>query len=372
MKHSVHRSRFAIAAGLALLACSPAPGEQTPAPGSSAPDEGSTGPATPAPPGEPTSPTSSDAPSETPVTPPPTTTAGPVEPTSETPPVNPPVNPPGNSTPPTIPPPDPDPPSQPEGSDIPPGSGPLGVETTCDGKDDDSNGVIDDVEVTADNVCDCLRIATLGLHGEWGTGDVTTGWLGERLEFPVESLDGETLTAERLAPYQIVLVRDVSTNHSPDLSFSEAEVTALWNWVRDGGGLMTVIGYSDAGEASNVNRLLEPFGLSYGGDQIVQGQGAAVPVTEWFEHTLTGGITQVGADNGYPAVGQGFTIAAQDGFDVGKATSIGDGHVLVWGDEWVTYEGEWRDNATYQVERFWKNALRWLTRVNECQVPAPQ
>jgi hypothetical protein len=297
-------------------------------------------------------------------------------PTGETPPTEtsggPPTTPLSPTTPTAIPPPNPNPPDQPEGSNIRPGSGPLGVETTCDGKDDDNNGVIDDVEVTQDSVCDCLRVATLGLHGEWGGGDVTTGWFNERLEFPVESLDGEALSAERLAPYQVLLVRDVSTNHSPDLSFSEAEVTALWNWVRDGGGLMTVVGYSDAGEASNVNRLLEPFGLSYGSDQIVQGQGAAVPVTEWFEHTLTGGVTQVGADNGYPAVGQGFTIAAQDGFDVGKAITIGDGHVLVWGDEWITYEGEWRDDTTYQVERFWKNTLRWLTRVNECQVPAPQ
>ena len=38
---------------------------------------------------------------------------------------------------------------QPDGSNIPPRTGPLGVETTCDGQDDDSNGVIDDVDATA-------------------------------------------------------------------------------------------------------------------------------------------------------------------------------------------------------------------------------
>lgn len=279
--------------------------------------------------------------------------------------------PPEPSVPTTLPPPNPKPPNPPQGSDIKPGSGPLGVETTCNGKDDDGNGVIDDVEANGDNVCDCLRIATLGLHGEWGGGDVVTGWLEGRLEFPVESLDGQKITPERLAPYQVLLVRDVSINNNPNLSFSEAEITALWNWVRDGGGLMTVIGYSDSGERSNVNRLLEPFGLSYGSEQIVQGQGSAVPVTEWFEHPVSSGIDQVGADNGYPVVGQGITIAAQDGFDMGKAAAIGDGHVLVWGDEWITYEQEWRGSTTYQVDRFWKNALLWLTRVNECQVPPP-
>lgn len=257
----------------------------------------------------------------------------------------------------------------PEGSSIKPGTGPLGVETTCDGKDDDENGVIDDVDQSADGVCDCLKVATLGLHGEWGDGNVVTGWFADHLATPVDNLDGEPLTEARLAPYQVLLVRDVSTNHNASLSFSESEVTALWSWVRNGGGLMTVIGYSDAGEASNVNRLLEPFALSYGDEQIVQGQGASVPVTEWFEHPLTTGITQLGADNGYPAVGQGVTIAAEGGVDVGKAAVIGDGHVLVWGDEWITYEGEWQGNTSYQVEQFWKNTLLWLARVNECQVP---
>jgi hypothetical protein len=191
----------------------------------------------------------------------------------------------------------------------------------------------------------------------------------DRFETEVVALDGEPLSAQRLAAFQVLLVRDVSTNNSPSLSFSAAEVEALWEWVRAGGGLMTVIGYSDATEINNVNRLLEPFGLSYASDQIVQGQGAAVPVTQWFEHPLTRGITQVGADNGYPAVGQGTTIAAQDGFDLGKAVTIGDGHVLVWGDEWVTYEAEWSSDSSYQVDKFWQNALLWLTRVTECQLP---
>src|SRR5690606_37979431 len=150
------------------------------------------------------------------------------------------------------------------GSLPPPGSGPLGLETTCNGQDDDENGVVDDVDVGKDGVCDCLRIATLGLHGEWGSGDVLSGWLGDRIDGTAEAIDGEPLTAAALAGYHLLLVRDVSTNHTPGLSFSAAEADALWSWVRDGGGLMTVIGYSDATEINNVNRLLEPFSLSYG------------------------------------------------------------------------------------------------------------
>lgn len=38
-------------------------------------------------------------------------------------------------------------------------------EAVCDGLDDDCNGVVDDVDVNADGVYDCLKIALLGKHG---------------------------------------------------------------------------------------------------------------------------------------------------------------------------------------------------------------
>lgn len=242
------------------------------------------------------------------------------------------------------------------------------METTCDGVDDDKNGVVDDVDVQGDGVCDCLKVATLGLHGEWGDGNIVTGWIAEHVRTAPVNLDGAPLTAERLAPFHILLIRDISRNHNASLSFSAQEVQELWTWVRNGGGLMTLIGYSDPDESGNVNTLLEPFGLSYGTEQIVQGSGSSAPVTQWFDHPLSQGVTSVGADNGYPVEGQGITFAAEEGYDVGKALTIGDGHVLVWGDEWVTYEDEWKSNTTYQVERFWKNALLWLTRATQCKV----
>lgn len=254
---------------------------------------------------------------------------------------------------------------------IPPGTGPLGQETTCDGKDDDLNGVIDDVDAAGDGVCDCLAIATLGLHGEWGEGDVFTGWLSERSATPVVTLADAELTAELLEPFQVLVIEDVSAMHNEGLSFSAAEAQVLWDWVRQGGGLMTLIGYSDAGEINNVNALLGAFSLAYDSTQVVQGEGAPVSIQEFFEHPVSKGVTQVGADNGYPTSGQGTTVAAQDGYDMGKAVVIGDGHVLVWGDEWVTYEDEWRDDTSYQVERFWLNTLDWLARANECHVPQP-
>jgi len=45
--------------------------------------------------------------------------------------------------------------------------------------------------------------------------------------------------------------------------------------------------------------------------------------------------------------------------------------VEVWGDEWITYNSEWIEHPDYQVERFWVNSIKWLSPINECQVPVP-
>jgi hypothetical protein len=43
--------------------------------------------------------------------------------------------------------------------------------------------------------------------------------------------------------------------------------------------------------------------------------------------------------------------------------------VLAWGDEWITFNSEWKDHSDYQVERLWQNMIKWLTVADECQVP---
>ncbi len=47
------------------------------------------------------------------------------------------------------------------------------------------------------------------------------------------------------------------------------------------------------------------------------------------------------------------------------------GHVLVWGDEWITYDSEWSAHPDYQVQALWINVLKWLSPATECQVPLP-
>jgi hypothetical protein len=135
---------------------------------------------------------------------------------------------------------------------------------------------------------------------------------------------------------------------------------------------MTLIGYADADEIENVNLLLAPFGLSYGSQQILQKNGGStVPISGWEAHPITEGITAVGVDNGYPVTGGGTLFANEGGFDVGRALEVDLGHVEVWGDEWITYNTEWTEHPDYQVERFWVNSIKWLSPIDECQVPVP-
>jgi hypothetical protein len=49
----------------------------------------------------------------------------------------------------------------------------------------------------------------------------------------------------------------------------------------------------------------------------------------------------------------------------------GSGHIVVWGDEWITYDSEWVDVQDQQVELFWLNILKWLTPAKQCQVAIP-
>lgn len=259
------------------------------------------------------------------------------------------------------------------GSDAGTGYMPGGSEDLCDGIDNDGNGIIDDVDVGRDGICDCLMIATLGKPGKWGQGDVFATWLDSRSASGATKLADSVLTPELLAPFHVVVIEDVSVIGR---TYEPSEVEALRDWVAAGGGLMTLIGYADPDERLNVNTLLAPFELQYGAQQIAQRRGGStLPIGVWMEHPITDGVDLVGSDNGYPVEGSdssSMLIAETDkGDPMGRARPVGSGHVFVWGDEWITYNSEWLEHEDYQVELFWVNSIKWLTVADQCQVPVP-
>ena len=167
----------------------------------------------------------------------------------------------------------------------------------------------------------------------------------------------------------MIVAQDLSRNGR---TYTPEEVIALSDWVKAGGGFMTLIGYADPTERTNSNALLEAYGMSYGSERILWNPNdTTVPVTHWVTDPVTQGVSKVGVNNGYPVQGTGTTLASEQGFDMLKVQAVGSGHVLMWGDEWITYDSEWSAHPDYQVELFWLNMIKWLTPAKKCQVPIP-
>jgi hypothetical protein len=67
-----------------------------------------------------------------------------------------------------------------------------------------------------------------------------------------------------------------------------------------------------------------------------------------------------------------MTVANGDGSRIAlQVLQSQNGRVVVWGDEWITYDSEWADVEDQQVELFWLNILKWLSPPKTCQVPIP-
>ncbi len=246
----------------------------------------------------------------------------------------------------------------------------------CDGIDNDGNGIVDDVDLGGDGVCDCLKIATLGFPGVWGLGDVAADWLPSRTPLTPTALGAQPLTAALLAPFKVIIVEDVRVGtlgtsgkgHGIGRTFSGTEVDALTRWVQAGGGLVTLTGYADSTEVVNVNSLLSPLALTYGSASIL----ASAAVTHWAAHPISAGITSIQFANGYDVQSGGTVLAWEPtpgAHDVGRAALNGQGRVFAWGDEWIAYSQQWP--ADSQAPRLWLNLLQWLAGAGYCQVPPP-
>lgn len=250
---------------------------------------------------------------------------------------------------------------------------PAGTETECDGVDNDADGYVDNVDVGGDGICDCLSIATLGSSVYEGRDTAFAAWLDER-GGRVEELRENTLTPEVLAQFDVIVVQDVKPR-----AYDADETAALDAWVRAGGGLFTLTAYTDEGSA-NVNGLLEPYGVRYD-DGLVAFSGPTLAV-QIEPHPVTEMVDAVGVAGAYQVSGDGDVIARAPRtvldtlgngtyVPVGRALEHGQGRLIVWGDEWITFNSEWVTRDDFQVERFWQNALLWLGPMRSCQVEIP-
>jgi len=254
--------------------------------------------------------------------------------------------------------------------------GEIGTEELCDGLDGNNNGIIDDVDVGRDGICDCLRVAILGsLTSTADDTNVTAfaSWLESRSsETVVQIPAGMPLTPEVLSPYKVIIVANImGAVITPD------DVYNLSQWVGAGGGLMTLAGFTaNSADMNGTNTLLQPYGISYQltGDAGIMGGGEpSTPVTGFTDHPIATDVDKVGVYYAYPVLGQGDVVAQQSGYVLGLAQQSYNGKLFVWADEWIMFSNQWNGSqcTDCQVERFWINIFSYLMPANECQVPPP-
>jgi len=261
-------------------------------------------------------------------------------------------------------------------------------------------------------MCPPFTLAVIGKPGKWGAnpgGDpdaALQNWLNSSSAgtAQVDNFTDRTtlkLTPEFLAKYNVIILAGLAddSNNGPWWTFSADEIAAFRAWVENGGGVITLSGYSgNSAEIVPVNQLIQFSGITYTQDT-VSGTCADAQtcncthcntVSEW-NHTdpavaqLATGMTLVGIASGRGIVAPSDShVAATAGGKtpvlVGKA--VGAGRVVVFSDEWVTYTSQWTGagipNANdpncaghlpqdqYQIAQFWYNLIRWSQPAAEC------
>lgn len=240
------------------------------------------------------------------------------------------------------------------------------TETTCDGKDDDCNGRVDDLDVGKDGICDCLRIGIIGSPGSNPSANFQA-WLQARgtTVDRTHQTPGETFDAALLNKYDVLIFDRLPRE------YTAAEADILKTWMEARGGFVTMTGYTGAAAPDfYTNTLLAPIGLEY------QPGLYSEPVTKFAMHPVTTGLTSVTFAGGYLVKdlgGQGGTSTVIGSISAGPvafAHERGKGRAVVWGDEWIEFDSEWV--ALPEIEQLWVNMIAWIGPQDSCQVTIPK
>jgi hypothetical protein len=277
--------------------------------------------------------------------------------------------------------------------------------------------------------CSCINIASIGHEGVWGpcSADSTTAlqtWLNTQSTAKVDNYDTTkpTLTAAFLAQYDVIILQwMVETGQQytdgPAWVFSPAEVSALQDWVNQGGGIIALSGYQCNGSGCTIydvtasNQLLSFSDIQFNADDVADPSktscqdcycwGGSLPlgsavaggsssVGTWDQSSPIGiHVSDVGAYNGRSIKSTSATVDFTDGTNsYAVHEQIGKGHVFAYGDEWVTYSGEWLGTASclspgmftdmnnpcyqksaaqvFQIPQFWYNAIKYASSSVQC------
>jgi hypothetical protein len=188
------------------------------------------------------------------------------------------------------------------------------------------------------------NIMVLGVQGAF-PATMFDAWITSRAQNRA-SITGNTIVDDAaLANTDVIIL--LSPQKS---SYTMAESTAIAAVVARGGALLALTGYQNGLDLTGFNSALVAIGV----------QGLAMPtfsgdVTDLPPHPITAGVDQLPYTGGYEIAAPATPIGRVNGLVIGTAFDHQAGRVVVWGDEYVTFDTDW----DAMVATFWDNALAW-------------
>jgi hypothetical protein len=151
--------------------------------------------------------------------------------------------------------------------------------------------------------------------------------------------------------------------HIPSAKYTSGEVRAISKYIASGGSLFLVMDQDmwSTLEQTNVNDLIRPFGIQFGGES---------PDSLAGGHTKAGLITDKGLKisyHGARTVAGGTAFCFNDRSDANPFGTFMEvkngGRIIVMGDGMVSlYMTSWEGVDDYQCQEFMQDVFRWLLK----------
>lgn len=215
----------------------------------------------------------------------------------------------------------------------------------------------------------CRRVGIIGAPGSNGSSDFqmwleTQGAIATRIQ--ADAAMPTPLRRTELDTFDLVIIDYLRRPYT----LEESQI--LEDWVRDGGGLVAMTGHDNTIVADFHNSLLAALGPSYDATRLLSGLATLLPHPT-SQADGGGVLPPVTFAGGYAVITPAELAAdvipvAMLGEDiVGIAGPVGDGHVFIFGDEWIEFDSEWRTMPA--IPRLWQNTVQWVAP-DEPLIPA--
>lgn len=166
------------------------------------------------------------------------------------------------------------------------------------------------------------------------------------------------ITKEALAKCDLLLI------HAPGSKYTADEITAIKNYVNNGGSLYVTMeeDYWSTLDQVNVNDLVNPFGITFKGDspdKSVGGHSVAGKITAKKYSIPSHGARLVEGGTGFA-----FTNASPDKNPFGVYVETkGGGKVVAMGEGMVSlYMTSWQGVDNYECSPFMQDVIGWLVK----------